>query len=506
MNTGTPVRRDDLTPCLLFPELIERGGGLARAVLERASLYAEHYEQVVILTTGFSPRIDTVIAELKQRGSLHERVSVRNFFQHSTWVTRLGVPPTAELSVFDSDQVVSKRQRMPGGEYLRIADRNVTERHPFGYRYFDQQGRPLVTTRTSPDSKHEQRATFHQPKPREVGWARTVAEWVDEELSSLANPVLFSLQRGFNDPVLLASKRAVRKIVSLHNCQYNDPEDPSSGIRPSFRPLLFRPRAVDEIICLTEQQRQELERELPGAALRSIPYPGRAPREEPTEKDPSLVVLVAQLIDRKRVDHAIRAFATVVESVPEARLEIYGEGPAEPELRRLVDELGLSGSVALMGYSRSVDRAQGRAVCTLLTSTFEGYGRVIAESMTLGTPVIAYDVRYGPRDLIRHEIDGLLVDVHRPEALARAIVGLLREPQRAVEMGARARELAERYPVEPYERAWLDVVSGRNQPKRSRPASPRHLAVALMRQSDLAYAVRGRLRRRPGRSKVQTAR
>lgn len=330
-----------------------------------------------------------------------------------------------------------------------------------------------------------------------------MAEWVDEELKQLANPVLFSLQRGFNDPVLLASKRAARKIVSLHNCQYNDPEKPASGIRPSFRPLLFRPRAVDEIICLTEQQRHELERELPGAALRSIPYPGRPPREEPGEKDPSLVVLVAQLIDRKRVDHAVSAFASVVESVPGARLEIYGEGPAEPELRRLVEDLGLQGSVTLMGYSLSVNRAQARAVCTLLTSTFEGYGRVIAESMSLGTPVIAYDVRYGPRDLIRHQVDGLLVDEHRPEALASAIVGLLNNPQHAFEMGARARELVRRYPVEPYERAWLDVVSGRNQPKRSRPTSARQLAVALMRRSDLALALRGRLRRRPALAKAE---
>lgn len=178
MNTGTPVRRNDLTPCLLFPELIERGGGLARPVLERASLYAEHYEQVVILTTGFSPRSDTVVAELKQRGSLHERVTVRNFFQHSSWVSRLGAPPTDELTVFDPQQIVSKRQRMPGGPFLRIADRNVTERHPFGYRYFDPQGRPLVTTRTSPDSKHEQQATFiNRGRVRSAGPALWPSGW-----------------------------------------------------------------------------------------------------------------------------------------------------------------------------------------------------------------------------------------------------------------------------------------------------------------------------------------
>lgn len=494
MTTELQSRRGDLTPCLLFPELIERGGGLARAVCERASLYARHYERVLILTTGFSPKIDAVVAELKQRGSLDERVGVRNFFQHSDWVARLGEPPAAAREVFADDAgVVSHRQRMPGGPFLRMADRNVAERHPRGYRYFDPQGRALLSTTTGPGSKHEQGATQHQPGHRELAWSTILTEWVDQELTGLPNPVLFSLQRGFNDPVLLASTQAARKIASVHNCHYLDSEEPSSGIRPSFRALLFKPRAVDEIVCLTVQQRLELEADVPGAVIRSIPYPGRPPREEPGPKDLLLVVLVAQLIERKRVDHAIRAFALVVGSVPGARLEIYGEGPAEADLRRLIDELGLQESVFLMGYSHEVNRAQARAACTLMTSTFEGFARVISESLSLGTPVVAYDVRYGPRDLIRPGIDGVLVDVHEPPALGAALVELLSHPERAVEMGRRATEVLDRFPIEDFERSWLDVVSSTNRPKRSRPASVQEL-TSLVRRSALAENLKRRLR------------
>lgn len=493
MDSEPPAPRRDLTPCLLFPELMERGGGLARAVCERASLYARHYERVIIFTTGFSPRIDAVVALLKERGSLDERVVVRNFFQHSSWVARLSEPPRAALSVFASAHVDSRRQRMPGGQFFRIADRHQTDRHPWGYRYFDSEGLPLLTTRTGPGSKHEQLATFHSAQTEDVDWGTIVAEWVDEELAGLPSPVLFSLQRGYNDPVLLASRKAVRKVASLHNCHYFDPEDPWSGTRISFRPLLHHPRAVDEIVCLTTQQRRELEIEVPGMRIRSVPYPGRPPREEPGAKDLQLVVLVAQLTERKRVDHAIRAFALVVQSLSHARLEVYGEGPAEGGLRRLIEELGLQESVFLMGYSLMVNRAQARAACTLMTSTFEGFARIISESMSLGTPVVAYDVRYGPRDLIRPGVDGLLVEVHEPEALAEAVVRMLRDPQRALEMGVRARDVIERFPIADFERSWLDVVSATNQPERARPRSVQDLTTLVMRRSDRARRLRKRM-------------
>ena len=53
---------------------------------ERASLYARHFERVVVLTTGFAPRLDKIVAELHERGTLDERVEVRNFFRDSAWV------------------------------------------------------------------------------------------------------------------------------------------------------------------------------------------------------------------------------------------------------------------------------------------------------------------------------------------------------------------------------------------------------------------------------------
>ena len=112
-----------------------------------------------------------------------------------------------------------------------------------------------------------------------------------------------------------------------------------------------------------------------------------------------------------------------------------------------------------MGYSLAVGEAQARAACALLTSTFEGSPRVVTESMSRGTPAVAYTIRYGPRDLIEDGVDGLLVEPHEPAALAAAIVSLVSDPPRVLEMGRRAAEILERHPVSEFERAWIEVLA-----------------------------------------------
>ena len=462
---ATRLRRD-LTPCILHTDLTALGGGLARAVPERASLYARHVEDVLVLTIGFNPRLDPVVAELQERGTLDERVVVRNFFRDSAWVRSLGAPPAEALAEPLEPGVVPVLQRMPGGPAFRIGDRRAGEQHPYRYRYFDPEGRPVLTTWAAPGKKFEVRAQRPEPGSSPFAWSTLVAQWVDQELAGRPRPVLFSLQRGLVDPVLLATTTPSRKVVSLHNCHYRDPQDPTSGLRAIFRPVLEGPRRVDEVVCLTRQQRAELEVDAPRAMIRSINYPGRPSPEASGPRDEKLVVMVARLEPRKRVDHALRAFVHVLAAVPDARLEVYGAGVEGAATQALVDELGLGSSVRLMGYSLEAGAAMSRALCTILTSTFEGNPRVVSESMSRGTPVVTYDIRYGPRDLVRDGVDGVLVTRHEPDALAEALVGLLQDPRRAYALGVRAREVIERYPVADFERAWLDVLDRRRRPLR----------------------------------------
>jgi len=81
---------------------------------------------------------------------------------------------------------------------------------------------------------------------------------------------------------------------------------------------------------------------------------------------------------------------------------------------------------------------------------------------------------------------------HEPDALADALVGLLQDPQRALALGVRAREVLERFPVAEFERAWLRVLTPRRRPFRVVLADWQAASVPVRRR--LAAARRTRLR------------
>ena len=174
--------------------------------------------------------------------------------------------------------------RCPGSDRsFRVADRHEGQRHPFRYRYFDAEGDLLLTSAASPGKKYELRVSGADDESIDQAWGSIVARWVDEEIEDLRRPVLFSLQRGLVDPVLLATTKASRKVVSLHNCHYRGPGRPdAAGSGGSFRPVLVGRRRVDEVVCLTEQQRRELEVDAPARCCGRSPTRAGCPASRPS--------------------------------------------------------------------------------------------------------------------------------------------------------------------------------------------------------------------------------
>src|SRR5207302_11388627 len=98
--------------------------------------------------------------------------------------------------------------------------------------------------------------------------------------------------------------------------------------------------------------------------------------------------------------------------VGSAELHIVGDGPPDHtrKLRRLTQNLGLSDRVQFLGRISSRDKRQemARAHMLLLASVREGWGLVVTEANSFGTPAVAYDVA-GLKDSVRHLETGLLV-------------------------------------------------------------------------------------------------
>jgi glycosyltransferase involved in cell wall biosynthesis len=275
--------------------------------------------------------------------------------------------------------------------------------------------------------------------PRASLWSDVV---LIRKLRSIRSGVLIGTRPAYSLVVARLAPPGVVK-VSVENMNFH------SHRRRLSRDVRRELHRFDAIVVLTGEDARDYRAELNGAPTRVERIPnalpelggGRSPLSE------RAIAGVGRLTGQKGFDLLIRAFATVVRERPDWELRIYGDGSQRPELERLIAELGLNGSVRLMGATSEIGEELSRASVFALSSRFEGFGMVLVEAMSKGLPVVSFDCPRGPSEIVDDGVDGVLVPNGDVEALARALVELTGDDRRRRELGAAGLEKSRRYEI-----------------------------------------------------------
>ena len=156
------------------------------------------------------------------------------------------------------------------------------------------------------------------------------------------------------------------------------------------------------------------------------------------------VATVANLRPEKGHDVLLDAAAIVVRRFPDAHFDIVGAGPELAALEARAESLGLTSAVSFLGHCEDVPARLAAADLFVLPSRSEAFPNAVLEAMAIGLPTIASAVG-GLLEVIQPERNGVLVPVGDPQALARAISGLMADPARAARLGAAARAHAQTF-------------------------------------------------------------
>jgi len=181
------------------------------------------------------------------------------------------------------------------------------------------------------------------------------------------------------------------------------------------------------------------------------PELGRQVREELGIAERSVVVgHIGGFIALRRQETLIEAIAMAAREAPQLQLVLIGDGPLRSFLAHQVGMLGLGENVTMLGYRGDVDRLRHAFDVYVNPAEAEGFGLATVEGMLTGIPVIVADAGASP-ELVDDGQTGVVVPAGDSTALARAIVGLVKCPDRAAAMGQAARVAAlQRFSMDRY--------------------------------------------------------
>jgi glycosyltransferase involved in cell wall biosynthesis len=162
------------------------------------------------------------------------------------------------------------------------------------------------------------------------------------------------------------------------------------------------------------------------------------------EEDAPLVVCVARLEREKDIETLVAAMEGVVREQPAARCIIAGNGAQKEALQAQVARLDLQGHVVLAGFVADALSLVQAADVFVLPSVAEPFGLVLLEAMALSRPIVATRAG-GPAEIVIEGETGHLVTPQSPSEMARALLSVLGDGEKAARMGqaGRARFLQE---------------------------------------------------------------
>ena len=225
-------------------------------------------------------------------------------------------------------------------------------------------------------------------------------------------------------------KDGSKKIGELHvnRANYrNFEEGDANFIKNLFakfwmRSLVSHLKQLDKFIVLTEEDKASWT-ELSNVEV--IPDPLAFDIAEVSPMKAKRVIAVGRYVYQKGFDLLLQAWAKIEKHFPDWELAIYGMGDRSP-YENLARQLGVDiNRCHLNGSTQNIKKEYLESSLFVFSSRFEGFGMVLIEAMACGLPVVSFDCPCGPKDIVSHDEDGLLVPSGDIDKLANAMSQLM---------------------------------------------------------------------------------
>lgn len=282
-------------------------------------------------------------------------------------------------------------------------------------------------------------------------------------LRDSGTPLAISFVDRMNVLTLLAARRLPELQTVV--CERTDFRHHSIGRVWSWQRDRLYPHA-DRLVVQSDELAEAAGRWLAGERISVIPnaIAQWALAKTPQVRDGSrrTITWIGRMSPEKGVDKLLDAFARCAPRLDGWRLQLVGDGEQRAALEQLATSHGIAERVDFLGWQQQLSEVHSRTEVFVLPSDYEGFPNALIECMAQGIPSISFDCPSGPRAIIQHDRNGLLVPPGDVEQLAESIVSLAQDPDRIRRLSQAAAAVRTRYGREAVLAAWDNILSGRH--------------------------------------------
>ncbi len=250
----------------------------------------------------------------------------------------------------------------------------------------------------------------------------------------------------------------LRTIGAEHNYP---PQQPSGYLWEYLRSKSYG--LLNAVTALTSEGQNWIKNNTKATKVLVIPNPvswplvGKEPQISPRafcQTERRLLLAVGRLNQIKGYDGLIEVFSKLAAKHSDWDLAIVGEGSLRALLEKQIQGSGLEKRIVLPGRAGNVNEWYEQADLFVMSSHTEGFPNTLIEAMSYGLAAVSFDCDTGPRDIIRHELDGLLVPPGDVNALSAALDKIMDDDLLRLEFAKRAIEVRERFSMEKIAGLW----------------------------------------------------
>lgn len=481
----------------------ENFGGMTAMCLKRTGLFHDHGAPSAVVTFNADPTLASIRLALEEKGKLHPAVPLLNL--HEYYASRFLPagptgprlePPDVPATWMESAQVT----KTTGGTLFYINYRSPEDESHTYREYFRPDGSRYLTDTTRPGargSKVSSRTLCLLAADGAVHAKFTSAgqlyrHWLTELVDQTDADVIVDSKFSAGFLLTWNHPRAL-KCYNFHSTHVVAGGDLKNGkISPAHRKIIDSRDSWDVITFLTQSQRTAfMDRFGDSADTAVISNPVDGPKDLPPfgERDPGSVMHVGRFTKGKNIGAVIDIIDAVAASHIPVHLELIGDGDQRSILEGHVRDLGIGHLVTFHGHVNDVAQRLSKARALLLCSSFEGQPLAILEAQAQGCVPVAYDVDFGPRDVITDQQSGFLVSFGDQQTAVNAIMRLLTDDELAARMSAQAFDSAKNYSGHQVFAHWKETLDMARLNRKDRQA----LAGANARLAALRFQADGGL-------------